>query len=385
MDQSKAFTCDPPDDEHLPMEEFPDDDVVHSDKRKEDLKNKMTEIMHDCHETQDKLQNMSNTDGSLPFNQIFYLHEEEIGVPSDLTKTSDILEYLMKKNGPLEKYQSFISKEWTLLHKAWLHWTMLGPSRSLIDDEMNFHYETLYQGMIEHASKWNNYWEDNSHYMWCERSVGIINSYATVIRQRAELLQAKNYVLTEIKTEQILNQGNRLLTIYKRMLYATDNGISTQVDRDASIDCLKGLTYKFIHIKHNLLNQTNRMDSINPSELRFMMVYEIDEYILTESEDGHGNRCVHICLQLDIDTTHSAIANVSNKQIKEAYLLALIDKRKLHPLIVAAMTRVCGGCGLFETQHGDYKMCGNCRVEYYCSPECQKKAWKTHKLLCGKC
>lgn len=28
------------------------------------------------------------------------------------------------------------------------------------------------------------------------------------------------------------------------------------------------------------------------------------------------------------------------------------------------------------------KMCGQCRLVFYCSPECQKTAWKAHKLVC---
>ena len=28
--------------------------------------------------------------------------------------------------------------------------------------------------------------------------------------------------------------------------------------------------------------------------------------------------------------------------------------------------------------------CGNCRIVYYCSKDCQKKDWKNHKLVCNK-
>lgn len=40
---------------------------------------------------------------------------------------------------------------------------------------------------------------------------------------------------------------------------------------------------------------------------------------------------------------------------------------------------VCGGCG------GEAKnKCARCGTVYYCSKECQKNHWKTHKITCGK-
>jgi hypothetical protein len=33
---------------------------------------------------------------------------------------------------------------------------------------------------------------------------------------------------------------------------------------------------------------------------------------------------------------------------------------------------------------GEMMKCGRCHVAYYCSPDCQKKAWRSHKLECKK-
>lgn len=43
----------------------------------------------------------------------------------------------------------------------------------------------------------------------------------------------------------------------------------------------------------------------------------------------------------------------------------------------------CGepSCGK-EASPASMKKCGRCRVIYYCSPDCQRKHWKAHKLVC---
>eukprot|EP00445_Apocalathium_hangoei_P011685 CAMPEP_0203877710 /NCGR_PEP_ID=MMETSP0359-20131031/22299_1 /ASSEMBLY_ACC=CAM_ASM_000338 /TAXON_ID=268821 /ORGANISM="Scrippsiella Hangoei, Strain SHTV-5" /LENGTH=813 /DNA_ID=CAMNT_0050796735 /DNA_START=84 /DNA_END=2522 /DNA_ORIENTATION=+ len=41
--------------------------------------------------------------------------------------------------------------------------------------------------------------------------------------------------------------------------------------------------------------------------------------------------------------------------------------------------RVCGGCGSADSV--DF-VCGNCEAEFYCSSECQRAAWKSHKKQC---
>ena len=56
-----------------------------------------------------------------------------------------------------------------------------------------------------------------------------------------------------------------------------------------------------------------------------------------------------------------------------AQLLALVVKR------VKKNLQHCDWCGA-----GSLKMpkCGNCRLVYYCSDDCQKAAWTQHKVVC---
>jgi hypothetical protein len=49
-----------------------------------------------------------------------------------------------------------------------------------------------------------------------------------------------------------------------------------------------------------------------------------------------------------------------------------------------ATPRTCDMCGRQETGSVLLKRCGRCLVTMYCSRECQKKSWKSHKKVCAK-
>ena len=43
----------------------------------------------------------------------------------------------------------------------------------------------------------------------------------------------------------------------------------------------------------------------------------------------------------------------------------------------------CGGCSAVRAEEAKaYSVCGGCREVHYCSRECQRKHWKTHKPEC---
>ncbi|KAJ7792398.1 hypothetical protein B0H14DRAFT_2931313 [Mycena olivaceomarginata] len=44
--------------------------------------------------------------------------------------------------------------------------------------------------------------------------------------------------------------------------------------------------------------------------------------------------------------------------------------------------RTCATCYKAETKELKYQRCGACQKPAYCSKECQKKAWPTHKKTC---
>lgn len=56
-----------------------------------------------------------------------------------------------------------------------------------------------------------------------------------------------------------------------------------------------------------------------------------------------------------------------------------VGQTPIHP------NHVCGGCGEAQGEKGgELQVCSRCRDRKFCSRECQKKAWKTHKIICSQ-
>lgn len=55
----------------------------------------------------------------------------------------------------------------------------------------------------------------------------------------------------------------------------------------------------------------------------------------------------------------------------------------INPVQTAPVEK-CALCGKKETETLKLKRCGACKKIKYCSGECQKKDWHTHKQTCGK-
>ena len=51
-------------------------------------------------------------------------------------------------------------------------------------------------------------------------------------------------------------------------------------------------------------------------------------------------------------------------------------------LLEGGQDRYCGGCGKVETEELKLKSCSRCGTDWYCGTDCQKRAWKSHKLKC---
>lgn len=59
---------------------------------------------------------------------------------------------------------------------------------------------------------------------------------------------------------------------------------------------------------------------------------------------------------------------------------ARFDRGEFSSFLSNAFCLKCASC----TQHDNLKRCSRCKSTFYCSQECQKKDWPSHKLICKK-
>jgi hypothetical protein len=291
---------------------------------------------------------------------------------------------------------AFSDNSMSLLRDAYYPWSKNGPVQyEHNSSKMIILYEKVFQDMIEHSETWSLFWTNNQNIIWCERSVGVINTYATILRQKSEKEKALNvlgYPDTLVHCEKVLNLGGRQLVLFKKMAYSgADMFFGKVVELINTQQTLKGLTYRYFLIKHNLLWQTNRHKKLNISELRFVCEYELENC----SPNDPPSKCAKVAdvllKELRVPRTKEAFSSLTNQQIKEAYITS---SKKHIPSdayqSVKEWSSMCGSCGKFEEPEKkscpreSYKKCSACLTEHYCSRECQKKDWKNHKITCNE-
>ena len=60
-----------------------------------------------------------------------------------------------------------------------------------------------------------------------------------------------------------------------------------------------------------------------------------------------------------------------------------INEKESNPFLTPTFNLTCEQCGLSGAQvDGKLQKCGSCKIAVYCSKNCQKKSWKTHKQMC---
>ena len=261
-----------------------------------------------------------------------------------------------------------------------------------IDSECISLYETLFADMHQHSSIWNIFFENIKNTVWCEMSVGIINTYATVLRWRVErFMKCKDDRAFEtlVHCERVLNLGGRLLKRYQDALIHPkfleiahlNNASSFYLDQK----CAETLTYRYLLIKHNLLLQTGRGRNINPSEVRFLCELELDPTSGATLLGQNGNRLCGLMFHLKRPFTRRSLLITSNDEIADFY--KFLAKKMTYDLDCGAdtmvLTRKCGGCRGFEEEGNRMKRCSRCLIEYYCSSECQRSAWPDHQHVCN--
>jgi hypothetical protein len=115
----------------------------------------------------------------------------------------------------------------------------------------------------------------------------------------------------------------------------------------------------------------------------------------TTTTHAHHKQTVHVILtDYDAHVFLQGLAATTDSEIAHVYRMLQSFQTSLPEGVVPS--RMCGHCGLFEAstirddetnkeneQPEAFKKCSKCMVEYYCNRNCQKAAWKDHKLICN--
>jgi hypothetical protein len=231
---------------------------------------------------------------------------------------------------------------------------------------------------------------------WMDRCVGMLGTYATLLRQRGEFHACF----------EVLKIDSRILARLTDVVTAGTGGTqhTSAVARQMEVDNLKGLTYKFLLIKTNL-----RTDLSLPvprgmtahqelaEELRVMMLYEIE----TDAAAQGVEQALTVLELAGYPPTVQGLAKATDRELWEANESAQQLQRKMmakqlqqhkkmphgattRPMQGRVAHHVCAGCGRAEPYLNSFPRCGGCKAVFYHSPECQKSHWKTggHKQAC---
>ena len=294
-----------------------------------------------------------------------------------------------------------------------MRWTAVG-AEMLTDARLRTMMKALLDDWQAHKSIWDLFFSlDDANVVWCERSVGVINTYATVLRRASAEVQERqrsgagpDESLGPLvrESERVLNLGGLQLRRFKCMVEAQAKTAATAavaagaggchdpVEVAQSWRCLKGLTYRFLLIKHNLLCMTGRVGSQNPKELRFMSEWELEEFGDEASKVGGDDDRLQlasfIMSFLHKPLTRAALDATQDKELRHVFKVLLpqylqAKEPEKFTRLYQTCVRFCGECGVFEELDEKFSRCSKCGVEFYCSKSCQVRGWKGHKLVCS--
>ena len=80
---------------------------------------------------------------------------------------------------------------------------------------------------------------------------------------------------------------------------------------------------------------------------------------------------------------YGSVANALRQVGADAPAGKLVDAMPLAPAVADGDARIClcDRCGVVKGRNAMLR-CGRCRTALYCSAECQKADWATHKRVC---
>jgi hypothetical protein len=234
--------------------------------------------------------------------------------------------------------------------------------------QSNFNFERLYQDLHNDIIKHEDYWFNHIFKLtgidskYTERTVGILGTLATILRQRGEVKKALK----------ILKLDRKVLERYQEQSKLVPQNYPQNF-------CCDSLTYKFNLI---VINTNQQLGIKEPAikAFREAVTFEIQQkYGFDQQNFGFMLHVIHS------NNPNYMSMKVLKKTSDEEIWMVLMKAMSYGGNVTNsnADLRKCKGCSSTEKKRGDYQICSRCKTVHYCGRECQKKDWKHHKLVCG--
>lgn len=244
-----------------------------------------------------------------------------------------------------------------------------------------FKYERVYleyfREIVKNEEEWMEFFLYSTfHYDRLEDAFDILLALAKIWRQRGGTVFYK-------KCEEVLDLLVRFLPVYKA---SCDSMVALpdrlNLNKDLIISHFKSQQSHYEYLRFELYIDTEQHD------LAAYYLRKVLEYDVSRTDPGE-HKILPMLYALGYKPTVESVHNQTDSETKDmARLLGfltrttMIEATEKERRSVALMK--CEACNKMEDAIGDFRTCSRCSCVYYCSSECQKNHYKSHKMSCKK-
>ena len=115
--------------------------------------------------------------------------------------------------------------------------------------------------------------------LWSERCVGMVGTYATILRQRGDYTRCE---------EVVYGWYTKVLNIYKAHVERDMRNDGNTMANAMAMKCLHGLTYKYLVVKMNLIWNMQKHSLMTASDLRYVIRAEFKDGLVASDNDNYA-------------------------------------------------------------------------------------------------